>query len=133
MPAFYKEFFYRGKLSLIGKMLGKPQPKPVTFTGPGSRAQLSKAIGQFGIKSVLIVTDKPLRELGILDDTIETLTANGVSAQVYDGVLPDPTQQVVDDGIAMLKQHGCEGVLAFGGGSSIDCAKVIALGSANNG
>jgi alcohol dehydrogenase class IV len=132
VPAFYKEWFYRGKLALIGKMLGKPQPKPMTLVGPGSSAQLSKAIGQFGIQSLLVVTDKPLRELGVLDSTLAALASHGVSTRLYDGVLPDPTAKVVNAGIAMLKEHGCEAVLAFGGGSSIDCAKVIALGSAND-
>jgi len=132
VPALYKKWFYRGKLALIGKMLGKPQPKPITFVGPGSAAQLSRAIAQFGIHKLLIVTDKPLRELGVLQSTLAALEASNVSTQVYDGVLPDPTTAVVNDGIAMLKEHQCTGVLAFGGGSSIDCAKVIALAGANH-
>jgi alcohol dehydrogenase class IV len=132
MPSLYKIWFYRAKLTLIGKLLGKPQPKPMTFVGPGSSAQLSRAIGQFGIQSLLIVTDKPLRDLGVLDTTLSALQSHGVATHIYDGVLPDPTAQIVNDGIAMLTKAGCEAVLAFGGGSSIDCAKVIALGSANN-
>jgi alcohol dehydrogenase class IV len=131
VPAFYKRWFYRTKLALIGQMLNKPQPKPVTFVGPGSSAQLSKAIAQFGIRKLLVVTDKPLRELGVLDQALAALATHGVSTQIYDGVLPDPTAQVVNDGLAMLEQHACEAVLAFGGGSSIDCAKVIALAAAN--
>ena len=131
MPAFYKEWFYRGRLALVGKMLGKPQPKPVTFTGEGASAQLSRAIGQFGVDSLLVVTDSPLRELGVLDATLAALAEHGVSTHVYDGVQPDPTAKVVDDGIAMLNAKGCKAVLAFGGGSSIDTAKVVALGAAN--
>jgi len=131
MPAFYKRWFYRGKLALVGKMLSKPQPKPITFVGPGSSGQLSQAIAQFGVRKLLVVTDKPLRELGLLDATLAALAGQGVTAEVYDGVLPDPTEQVVNDGVAKLRQHGCEAVLAFGGGSSIDCAKVVALAGAN--
>ncbi len=132
LPAFYKRWFYRAKLALAGRMLGKPQPRPMTFIGPGSSTQLCKAISQFGIRRLLVVTDKPLRELGVLDDTLAALSASGVSAQVYDGVLPDPTARLVNDGIAILQKSDCEAVLAFGGGSSIDCAKVIALGAGNN-
>jgi alcohol dehydrogenase class IV len=132
MPAFYARWFYRGKLALIGRMLGKPQPKPMVFVGPASSAQLSRMIAQFGIRKILIVTDKPLRELGVLDTTLAALIAHGISIHIYDGVLPDPTARVVNDGVVMLKKHGCEAVLAFGGGSSIDCAKVIALSGANN-
>ena len=131
MPAMYKRWFYGARLALIGRMLGKPQPKPVTFVGPGASAQLSRAISQFGIRRLLVVTDKPLRELGVLDSTLASLQAHGVATSVYDGVLPDPTAQVVNDGIMMLKEQACDAVLAFGGGSSIDCAKVVALASAN--
>ncbi|MEP1472338.1 MAG: iron-containing alcohol dehydrogenase [Halieaceae bacterium] len=133
MPALYKTWLYRARLAIIGKMLLKPQPKPMAFSGPGSSANLCKAIGQFGLKNLLIVTDKPLRELGLLDKTLADLAEQGVNCQIYDGVLPDPTMQVVDDGIAMLNANNCDAVLAFGGGSSIDTAKVVALAGANGG
>ena len=132
MPAFYKEWFYRAKLSLMGRMITKPQPKPMVFVGPDSSLQLCKIIAQFGTRSILVVTDKPLVELGVLNGTLEALEGHGVTAHIYDGVLPDPTQKVVDDGIAVLRQHNCDSVLAFGGGSSIDAAKVIALAGGNN-
>lgn len=104
----------------------------MTLLGRDSALQLSRVIGQFGVRNLLIVTDKPLRELGVLDPTLAALDSNGVGTRIYDGVLPDPTVKLVNDGVAMLKTHGCEAVLAFGGGSSIDCAKVIALASAND-
>ena len=132
MPAVYKEWFYRAKLSLMGKMITKPQPKPMVFVGPDSSLQLCKTIAQFGTRSILVVTDKPLLALGVLDGTLEALKGHGVTVHIYDGVLPDPTQKIVDDGIAVLRQHNCDSVLAFGGGSSIDAAKVIALAAGNN-
>ncbi len=131
MPAFYKEWFYRARLKLVGKMLMKPQPRPMALVGQGSSTQLCRTISQFGVANLLVVTDKPLRELGVLDGTLAALTSHGIEYQIYDGVLPDPTKQLVDDGIALLNQHHCDAVLAFGGGSSIDCAKVVALAAAN--
>jgi alcohol dehydrogenase class IV len=104
----------------------------MVYLGPGSTVQLSQAIGRFGMRKILVVTDKPLRELGVLDTTLEALHAAGVQTAIFDGVLPDPTEQVVDNGIACYHQEQCDSVLAFGGGSSIDAAKVIALGAANN-
>jgi alcohol dehydrogenase len=133
VPALYKTWLYRARLAIIGKMLLKPQPKPMAFSGPGSSANLCKAISQFGLKNLLIVTDKPLRELGLLDKTLADLAAHDVSYQIYDGVLPDPTLQVVDAGLAVLNANHCDAVLAFGGGSSIDTAKVVALAGANGG
>ena len=132
MPAFYKEWFYKTKRSLTAMVITKPQPKALTFTGADSVKVLCRTIGQFGIKKVLMVTDKPLVELGALDTTLAWLTEQSVAYEVYDGVLPDPTQSVVDNGIAALKQAQCDAVLAFGGGSSIDAAKVIALAAAND-
>lgn len=132
MPAFYKEIFYKTKLKLVGGMLGKPQPKPMTFIGAGSSNELCKTIAQFGIRKLLVVTDGPLRELGILDEALLTLAGANVATSVFDGVLPDPTAQLVNEGLGILRKDGCEAVLAIGGGSSIDCAKVIALAAAND-
>ncbi len=132
MPAFYKELVYKTKLKLVGGMLSKPQSKPMVFIGAGSSNELCKTIAQFGIRKLLVVTDGPLRELGILDDALATLAGAGVRATVFDGVLPDPTAQLVNEGLGVLRKEGCDSVLAIGGGSSIDCAKVIALAAAND-
>ena len=119
-------------MEMMGLVLSKPQPKPMIFLGQGACGQLSQAIGRFGYQRILVVTDKPLLELGALDDTLAALKAAGVDSVIYDGVLPDPTEQVVDAGIDAYQRENCDSVLAFGGGSSIDAAKVIALGAANN-
>ncbi len=121
----------RLRLSLMERVITKPQPKPLMFVGPGASGQLADAIAGFGVSRLLVVTDKPLRELGVLNPMLAALKAAGVDTHVYDGVLPDPTEKIVDDGIAALQAQNCGGVLAFGGGSSIDSAKVIALGAAN--
>ena len=132
MPAFHKELFYRGKLSLMRRVFSKPQPKPLMFSGAGSSVTLCRTIAQFGLCKILVVTDKPLLELGIADGIVASLNSMGVETVIYDGVKPDPTTQVVDDGIALLRQSGCDSVLALGGGSSIDTAKVVALAAAND-
>tara|TARA_R110000824_G_scaffold53305_9_gene147709 strand:- start:1953 stop:2204 length:252 start_codon:yes stop_codon:yes gene_type:complete len=51
----------------------------------------------------------------------------GVETVAYSGVTPDPRFLVVENGLEMLRQNHCDAVLAVGGGSSIDAAKVIAL------
>ena len=110
MPAFYQEWFYKAKRSLTAMVITKPQPKALTFTGVDSVKDLCRTIGQFGIAKVLIVTDKPLVELGTLDTTLAWLTEHGVAHEIYDGVLPDPTQSVVDNGITVLQQARCDAV-----------------------
>jgi alcohol dehydrogenase len=132
VTAIHKKALFRLRQRLMGIFMVKPQPKPLVFVGPGSVVQLSKAISQFGLRRILVVTDKPLRELGVLDNMLAALQNAGVETAVFDGVLPDPTEQVVDNGIDCYHRERCDSVLAFGGGSSIDAAKVIALGAANN-
>ena len=132
MTAFYRKPLYRARQALMARLMAKPQPKPMTFIGAGAVGQLCAALAQFGHRRVLIVTDKMLHDLGALDPAIKALGDNGVTSVVYDGVLPDPTEQIVDDGIAQYREHNCDALLAFGGGSSIDAAKVIALAVANN-
>ena len=132
MPAFYKVLGYKAVLFIKKQIITKPQPRPVVFAGADGSRQLCRAIGQLGGRNVLIVTDKPLVELGIVDIAVQALQGLGIETHTYDGVLPDPTVKVVDDGLAVLRQHGCDAVLAFGGGSSIDCAKVIALAATND-
>jgi alcohol dehydrogenase len=133
MPGAFKQALYRFRSGLTRKVL-KPhaQPKPVTYIGAGSIKQLCQAISQFGLKRIFLVTDKPLVELGLINNAVEVLKAAGVETVIYDGVLPDPTFGLIDEGLALLKSNQCDGVLAFGGGSSMDAAKIMALAAAND-
>jgi alcohol dehydrogenase class IV len=106
---------------------------PMSFVGAGSAAQLSEHIARLGLKRVMIVTDKALIELGIVAKAGDVLTAAGVEVIIYDGVLPDPTFELVEMGLLMQRQHQCDGVLAIGGGSAIDTAKTIAAAATNGG
>ncbi len=131
MPAPYKVLVYKSLLALKKAVIGKPHPRPVVFAGDNAVQQLCEGIAQLGLKSVLIVTDKPLVELGLVARIEQFLLGAGVSCTVYDGVLPDPSAGLVNEGLAQLQQQQSEAVLGFGGGSSIDAAKVIALAGAN--
>lgn len=104
---------------------------PQLFTGPGSSLQLCEHIAGTGVKNLLIVTDAMLVKIGLLKPMQEKLQQLGVSYVVYDGVLPNPTIAQIETGLTMLKQKGCTAILAIGGGSSIDAAKVIAARARN--
>jgi alcohol dehydrogenase len=133
MPGPLITLLYRLRSALTRAVL-KPsaQPRPLAFIGPGSMNQLCQSIGHFGNKKIFIVTDKPLVELGLVDRASQALAKNGVEVVVYDGVLPDPTFKVINEGLALLKKSQCDSVMAFGGGSSMDAAKVMALAASNN-
>lgn len=104
---------------------------PELFSGAGSSLQLCEHIAKSGVSKLLIVTDGMLVKIGLLTPMQEKLTALGVAYVIYDGVLPNPTIAQIETGLAMLKKEGCTAILAVGGGSSIDAAKVIAARAKN--
>ncbi len=105
---------------------------PHTFEGAGSSIDLCHHIAAEGHNKILIVTDSMLVKLGLLDGMKAELEKQGVSCFIYDGVKPDPTVEQIEAGFEVLKKHGCEAILAVGGGSSIDAAKVIGARAKNN-
>ncbi|MGH8505437.1 MAG: iron-containing alcohol dehydrogenase [Stenotrophobium sp.] len=108
-----------------------PFRTPQMFTGPGSSLQLCEHIAGTGVSKLLIVTDAMLVKIGLLKAMQDKLGQLGVNYVVYDGVLPNPTIAQIETGLAMLKKEGCTAILAVGGGSSIDAAKVIAARARN--
>ncbi|MEP7705405.1 iron-containing alcohol dehydrogenase [Paraglaciecola sp. 25GB23A] len=105
---------------------------PRIFEGSGSSLELCRHIAAQGHKKVLLVSDAMLVKLGLLDGMKAELAKHGVTLTIYDGVMPDPTIAQIEAGVSVLKANGCEAVLAVGGGSSIDAAKVIAARGKTN-
>ena len=104
---------------------------PMSFVGAGSTTKLCQHISRMGVSKTLIVTDKHLIELGIVAKAGDVLTAQNVEVIIFDGVLPDPTFDIVTAGLDLQQQHNCDSVLAIGGGSAIDTAKTIAAAATN--
>jgi len=100
--------------------------EPQLLEGKGSVLRLPEFIKSKGINKVLVVTDKGLMGLHLLDPMFEKLKEAGVEYVVYDGVQPNPTIPEIEEAREMYIKNGCEGFIAFGGGSSMDCAKVAA-------
>lgn len=121
-------------LFILAKILTAAAPGAtyLAFAGSGSSAQLCAHIRRSGFKRVLVVTDKMLRELGIVDKALDGFSGTDIEIAFYDGVEPDPTFDQVAAGLAELKKHRSDVVLAIGGGSSIDCAKLIAARATSN-
>jgi len=109
-----------------------PERKPMMLLGPGAAEHLCVAAAQFGAKKMLIVTDATLVQIGLHQTMIDTLNDNGVESVIYNGVEPDPSYRHVEEGLALLRQHRCDAVLAIGGGSPIDTAKVISARATND-
>ncbi len=127
MPMFVRKGLHALYLAIMKAVaFFSPSVRHRVFAGSGSAAQLCEHIVRTGAGKVLVVTDKPLRELGIVDSAVAALQSAGVDIEYYDGVLPDPTFDQVAEGAAVARSHGSEAVLAIGGGSPIDAAKIIA-------
>ncbi|MEO7851546.1 MAG: iron-containing alcohol dehydrogenase [Rubrivivax sp.] len=92
----------------------------------GARKLLASECERVGIKRPLIVTDAGVRAAGVLDMLLEALPA-GMRQAVFDATPSNPTEAAVRAACALFKEHGCDGLIAVGGGSSIDCAKGTAI------
>ncbi|QYJ94922.1 L-threonine dehydrogenase [Shewanella spartinae] len=90
-------------------------------------------IKTLGFQRALIVTDKPLVEIGLVGQIVEKFGAAGITSTIFDGVQPNPTVGNVEAGLALLKANDCDFVVSLGGGSPHDCAKGIALVATNGG
>jgi alcohol dehydrogenase class IV len=108
-----------------------PIPQPLLLVGPGAALRLAAAVADFGHRRVLVVSDAQLAGLGLLAPLTDALAAAGCAVEVYAEVEPDAPIPVVERGLALMKRQRCDAVLAVGGGSVIDAAKVIALAAAN--
>lgn len=109
-----------------------PFPKPTLFTGTDSSLELCDAIGQVGIKKLMIATDDVLVSIGLLDKIKARLEELNIEYVIYDGIRPDPTFDQVKKGLEVLRDNNCEAILAVGGGSPIDASKAIAAGATND-
>ena len=98
--------------------------------------QLLKAeCERVGISRPLIVTDAGVKAVGILDKALAALNSggSGIQVSVFDQTPSNPTEAAVRAAVAVYQQNGCDGLIALGGGSSIDCAKGVAIAATHEG
>lgn len=93
----------------------------------GVAGKLGQRVGQKLGKSVLFVTDKGIRRLGLCDAALADLTAAGITVAIFDGVEADPSLATLLKAADAGRNAKATGVVGFGGGSSLDVAKLAAL------
>jgi alcohol dehydrogenase len=108
-----------------------PIPQPTLMVGPGSSARMGEVIAGFGHSKVLIVTDGVIAKLGLLNGIEKALHEGGTKTVVFDKITPDAPIPLIQEGIDFCRQHDCDAIVAFGGGSSMDSAKAIAISMTN--
>lgn len=100
---------------------------------PGSLKKMNQEVQAAGFKKALIVTDKELVKIGLVNKLTSLLDEGGIEYSIFDETQPNPTVGNVESGLELLKQSNCDFVISFGGGSPHDCAKGIALVATNGG
>jgi len=119
----FKRFYcrtYQGVFKLMLPLL--PYREPTILN---SDKEVVEVLKQKQIHSVLLVTDKGIRGLGLTNATEEEVVKNGIKLSVYDQTVPNPTTQNVAEALKMYKENNCSALIAFGGGSVMDCAKAV--------
>jgi alcohol dehydrogenase len=94
--------------------------------GRNAIKQLPQALVPLNVKRVLVITDPILVRIGMLETVLEPLTKAGYDLGLFDGGEPEPTQAMVEKAIDFGRQFVPDAVLGLGGGSNIDCAKLVA-------
>lgn len=127
-----KKAFYRTYQSVFKiAMFAFDWSEPETLEGPGAIRKLPEFIKSKGVNKVLVVTDKGLMGIHLLDSLFEEMTKAGVEYVVYDGTEPNPSIENIEDARQLYVDNACEGLIAFGGGSPMDCAKAAGARVAN--
>ena len=99
-----------------------PYREPEIFHSCG---ELKSIFEKEHLQRVLVVTDPGILRGGIADRLLTVLEDNGVDYALYADTRPNPTVQNVEQALALYRKHSCQGLIAIGGGSSMDCAKAV--------
>ena len=103
------------------------QSVKTTLVQSGAVLQFSELLAERGLTRPLFVTDAQLIELGVVSPAIEALQQSADDVIVFDGIEPDPSERVVYACLDAFKGGSCDSVIAVGGGSSMDVAKVVSV------
>ena len=102
------------------------------ITGAGALEMAKTALQALG-KKAMIVTDKVMIDLGNCAKVEEALKSQGVEYTIYSEIVGEPTDVMIENGLAKYQKEGCDFLVALGGGSPIDSMKAIGSLVKNNG
>ncbi len=101
-------------------------------TGEGALEDSTELLASLGTRA-FVVTDPMMVKLGNCKKVTDALEAAGLGYEVFDGIVGEPSDTMIEEGIAAFKASGCDMFVGLGGGSPIDAMKAIALMAACNG
>ena len=95
--------------------------------GKGVVAKIGKAAKKYGNKALIVYGKGSVKQNGAYQQTVESLAAEGVEFVEYEGIKPNPVIEDVNKAAQMARETRCDMIVAIGGGSVIDSAKVISI------
>jgi len=93
----------------------------------GATSRLGEIASGLGMSKVLLVSDSGIAKVGLLEKAMLGLRAGGMEVALFTDVLADPPEKNILDALKLAKEFGADGVVGFGGGSSMDVAKLVAF------
>jgi alcohol dehydrogenase class IV len=96
-------------------------------TGAGCANEVGKQAKSLGGSRALLVTDKGIRAIGLVDQVLRSMETSGLSVEAFDDVPREPEMSFVESGLEVFKKSQCDVVVALGGGSPMDVAKAVAV------
>ena len=113
-------------LSADDRIVEMSYPTRVVF-GTGALQRLPAQVERLQMRKPLVVADQGIVKSGLLARVLDVLKGSGIAHGIFDRVNPDPTEEDAFDGVAAYRNQSCVGVIAVGGGSPLDTAKLIQL------
>eukprot|EP00796_Vickermania_ingenoplastis_P005959 gene5959-4268_t len=102
-----------------------PWPRPKLLKGSNAVFQLPSLLKSKNLSRPLLVCDEGVMKIGLPQSLIERLTAEGLEVTTFSKVTPNPTVDLIESAVVVYRENKCDHIIAFGGGSAIDCAKVV--------
>ena len=99
----------------------------IMIVGGGAVAQTAELLAKLGLSRPLVVTDPYMVSSGLVRRCLDPLAAAGMTADVFSDTVPEPTDIVIEAGVARLSGHAYDCLIGFGGGSPIDTAKAMSI------
>jgi alcohol dehydrogenase len=105
----------------------------VNLLGIGAAKQVGQKAKELGATKVLMITGKTVEKMSFVQEIADDIHKEDIPVIFFSDVEPNPTDKNVEAGVNVLKNEECDMVVAIGGGSTLDCAKAIALVGSNGG
>jgi alcohol dehydrogenase len=101
--------------------------------GNNAVIQIGEMVKSYSIHKAMLITDTGVAVSGVLERIAEKLEKNGIATFIFDEVEPNPRVQTIDRAAGLYGREGCDGVIAIGGGSSMDAGKCVGILATNSG